>query len=37
VHIRDHASGEVEVFWGTRQARFRDQDLTSRIARSIRR
>ncbi|MBV9448810.1 MAG: hypothetical protein JO345_23220 [Streptosporangiaceae bacterium] len=35
VHVRDAASGDIEVFAGTSQARLRDRDLAIRIARAI--
>jgi hypothetical protein len=36
VHIRDAASGDIEVFSGTTQTRVRDRDLAARISRAIR-
>jgi hypothetical protein len=35
VHVRDAASGDIEVFSGTSQTRLRDKDLAARIARAI--
>ena len=35
VHVRDAASGDIEVFSGTRQTRVHDKDLAARIARAI--
>ena len=35
VHVRDAASGDIEVFAGTSQARLRDRDLATRIAKAI--
>jgi hypothetical protein len=36
VHVRDAASGDIEVFSGTSQTRLRDKDLAARIARAAR-
>jgi hypothetical protein len=36
VHVRDAASGDIEVFSGTTQTRVRDRDLAARITRAIR-
>jgi hypothetical protein len=36
VHLKDAASGEMEVFAGTRQARLHDPDLAARLVRAIR-
>jgi hypothetical protein len=36
VHIRDHRSGVIDVFWGTHQTRLHDRELARRIAGSIR-
>jgi hypothetical protein len=35
VHVRNAASGDIEVFAGTSQARLRDKDLAARIARAV--
>jgi hypothetical protein len=35
VHVRDAASGDIEVFSGTSQTRLRDTDLAGRITRAI--
>jgi len=35
VHVRNAASGDIEVFSGTSQTRLRDAGLAARIARAI--
>jgi hypothetical protein len=35
VHVRDAATGDIEVFSGTASTRVRDKDLAARIARAI--
>ena len=35
VHVRDARPGDIEMFAGTSQTRFRDKDLAARIARAI--
>jgi nitrous oxide reductase len=35
VHVRDAASGDIEVFSGTSQSRLKDRDLAARIAGAI--
>jgi hypothetical protein len=35
VHVRNAASGDIEVFSGTSQTRLRDKDLAARITRAI--
>ena len=35
VHVRNAASGDIEVFSGTSQTRLNDTDLAARIARAI--
>jgi hypothetical protein len=35
VHVRNAASGDIEVFSGTSQTRLRDTDLAARITRAI--
>jgi hypothetical protein len=34
LHVRDAASGEIDVFRGTTQTRLRDRDLAARIVRT---
>jgi len=36
VHVRDVASGEIDVFRGTSQTRLHDRDLAARLARASR-
>src|SRR5690242_10021571 len=36
VHLKDAASGDMEVFAGTRQARLRDPELAARLLQAIR-
>jgi secreted PhoX family phosphatase len=36
VHVRNAASGDIEVFSGTSQTSLRDKDLAARIVRAIR-
>ena len=36
VHVRDLASGEIDVFRGTTQTRLHDRDLAARLARASR-
>ena len=36
VHVRDAASGDMEIFSGTAAARLRDPDLAGRLVRAIR-
>jgi hypothetical protein len=36
VHVRDAASGEIEVFRGTRAVRLRDRELAARLVRASR-
>jgi hypothetical protein len=35
VHVRDAATGDIEVFSGTSSTRVRDKDLAARITRAI--
>jgi len=34
VHVRDAASGEIDVFRGTSQVRLRDRELAARLVRA---
>jgi hypothetical protein len=36
LHVRDAASGEIDVFRGTTQIRLRDTDLAARVVRASR-
>jgi hypothetical protein len=36
VHVRDAASGEIDLFRGTRAVRLRDRDLAARLVRASR-
>jgi hypothetical protein len=36
VHVRDAASGEIDVFRGTTQTRLHDRDLAARLVRASR-